>query len=125
MKAVCPWLTLNQMQKCLNKDSKYLWEFLMRHPFALVMLIFFILSGITLVTLTFLCDVKFPCTSEQKINTLTFGMNICLMVFIFIVIPCLLRGCLNCLFTEKPDKPEKIRVIVQDSPLRVKRTTSR
>ena len=135
MKAACPWLTPNQMQTCLNKDSKYIWEFLMKYPFVLILLVLFTLSGISLVTVSLLCDVRFTCTAEQKINTITFGMNICLLVFVFIVLPCLLRGCLNCLFTEKASgtivmrppvrRSEKIRVLVQESPLKVKRTNSR
>lgn len=123
------------MQTCLNKDSKYIWEFLMKHPFVLILLVIFTLSGITLVTLSFLCDLKITCTLEQKSNFISFGTNICLLVFVFIVLPCLLRGCLNCLFTEKVSgnvvmrppvrRSEKITVVVHNSPLKVKRTNSR
>jgi len=86
------------MQKCLNDDTTYFSNKFKKHPWILILIVFLILSGISLFTVSLLCNIKFQCSDQQQQYSLFFGLNICLITFVFIIIPWAIRSCLNCIY---------------------------
>ena len=101
------------MQKCLNEDASYFYKKFTKHPWVLVLIIIFILGGISMLTVSLLCNVKFPCPDRAQDYMLTIGLNICLVTFVFICLPCIVRFTLNCIWkNEEPELP-----VITRSPL--------
>lgn len=97
------------MQKWLNEDATYFFNKFKKHPLLLVFLLFFIGSGIALFTLSLLCNYKFPCTDQQQNYSLIFGLNMCLITTVFIIIPCSFRITLNCIYHDEDILPVRTR----------------
>lgn len=103
------------MQKCLNEDATYFYKKFKKHPWIAVIILVFVLSGIATLTVSLLCNVKFPCTYDQQNYALFFGMNMCLVSTIFIVIPCLITYILNCIYYDTIKEP--VLPVTRRSPL--------
>ena len=103
------------MQKCLNEDASYFYKKFTKHPWVLVLIIIFILGGISMFTVSLLCNVKFPCPDKGQDYMLTIGLNICLVTFVFICLPCIVRFTLNCIW--KNEEPELPVIVRTRSPL--------
>jgi hypothetical protein len=86
------------MQKCLNKDASYFHKKFTKHPWILVIILLFIASGVSIFTISLLCNIKFQCSDQQQNYSLYIGLNICLVSLIFIIMPFLLHTCLNCIY---------------------------
>lgn len=102
------------MQNCLNEDAAHFYKQFKKYPWIFVMLLLFIISGIVLLTVSLLCNIKFPCRDDQQNYSLFFGLNMCLVSAIFIGLPCLIRGILNCIWYEQPILPV---IVTTRSPL--------
>jgi len=111
-----------------------------KYPWIALVLSMFIIAGIGMLIVSMLCNTGYPCTQNQIQYTLLFGLNVCLLITVFIIIPILLRSILNCFWKEevlpvtrptvqispvmrvRSSKNSPLRTI--DSPLRVKRSHS-
>lgn len=89
------------MQKFLNEEREYYSRKLRKHPFILSIVILYITSGICLFTISLTCNKSFLCTNDQIAYMLIFGIIMCLMTLIFIIIPVSISVLLNCIYTEK------------------------
>lgn len=98
------------MQRCLNEEAEYYTGRCRKRPIILWMIVFIISVGITLIALSF----KYY---DESIVMLPFGMSICLIAVLFIIIPFTLRCVLNTIYYKKNKVRAKTR-----SPLRVTRT---
>ena len=103
------------MQKCLNEDLASLFKQFKKHPWILLIIILFVGGGIATLTASLLCNVKFPCTNDQQSYALMFGMNMCLVTAIFLVLPCLLTGIINCIYYDTIKEP--VLPVTRRSPL--------
>jgi hypothetical protein len=103
------------MQKCLNEDLTYFYNKFKKHPWILLIIILFVGGGIATLTVSLLCNVKFPCTNDQQIYALMFGMNMCLVTAIFLLLPCLLIGMINCIYYDTIKEP--VLPVTRRSPL--------
>jgi len=104
------------MQKCLNEDATYFSKKFKKHPWIAVIIVLFVLSGITTLTVSLLCNIKFPCTNDQQNYALFFGMNMCLASTIFILLPFLLTGIINCIYYDTIVEPV-LPIVRTRSPL--------
>ena len=111
------------MQKCLNEDASYFYKKFTKHPWILLLILIFILGGISMLTVSILCNVKFPCPDRGQDYMLTIGLNICLIVFVFIGLPCIIRFILNCIW--KNEEPELPVIVRTRSPLSSRQSPSR
>lgn len=109
------------MQKCLNEDATYFYNKFKKHPWILVIIILFVVSGIATLTVSLLCNVKFPCTNDQQNYALIFGMNMCLVTAIFIVLPFLVTGVINFIYYDTII--EEVAPVTRRSPLTSRRTS--
>ena len=107
------------MQKYLNEDATYFYNKFKKHPWILVIIVLFVVSGIATLTVSLLCNVKFACTYDQQNYALMFGMNMCLVSTIFILIPCLISGILNCIYYDTINEP--VLPVTRRSPLTSRR----
>ena len=103
------------MQKCLNEDRAHLFKQFKKHPWILLIIIFFIASGVAIFTVSLLCKVSFPCTDDQQNYALFFGLNICLISVIFIGLPCFLTSFINCIYYDTIKEP--VLPVTTRSPL--------
>ena len=103
------------MQKCLNEDLASLFKQFKKHPWILLIIILFVGGGIATLTYSLLCNVKFPCTNDQQSYALMFGMNMCLVTAIFLVLPCILTGMINCIYYDTIKEP--VLPVTRRSPL--------
>lgn len=103
------------MQKYLNEDITYFYNKFKKHPWILLMIILFVGGGIATLTYSILCNVKFPCTNDQQSYALMFGMNMCLVTAIFLVLPCLVIGIINCIYYDTINEP--VLPVTRRSPL--------
>ncbi len=101
------------MQKCLNEDASYFYKKFTKHPWVLVLIVIFILGGISMFTVSLLCNVKFPCPDKGQDYMLTIGLNICLVTFVFIGLPCMIRFILNGIWYNQ----EPLLPVITRSPL--------
>jgi len=105
------------MQKCLNEDASYFYKRFTKHPWILVLLILFVLSGIAILVSSLLCNIKYTCTYQQQDVALYFGMNICLISAIFIGLPCIIRFILNCIWYNTTEEHVLPVIVRTRSPL--------
>jgi len=103
------------MQQCINEDFAYFFKQMKKHPWILLIIILFIGGGIATLTVSLLCNVKFPCTTDQQSYALMFGMNMCLITAIFFVLPCILIGIINCIYYDTIKGP--VLPVTRSSPL--------
>jgi hypothetical protein len=93
------------MQQCLNEDVSYL----CKRPWIIVLLLIFVLSGISMLTVGILCNIRFPCSDQLQTTILTIGMNMSLISLTFIVIPIILCLMINCIWYKKEVLPVTTR----------------
>jgi hypothetical protein len=98
------------MQDCLNEDAAYYYKKFTKHPWILLILVLFIAGGISSLVVSLLCNTSFPCRSHEQETALYIGLNICLVSAVFIGLPCLIRGMLNCIWYKQ--------AVTTTSPLR-------
>lgn len=108
------------MQKCLNDDASYYFAKFKEYPAILVLLILFIISSISILLLSLLCNIKYPCSYEQQDVSLYFGMMLTIFCVVFIGLPCCLRFILNGIFYEPPILP-----VTVESPITRPRSRSK
>ena len=101
------------MQKCLNEDASYFYKKFTNHPWIPVLIVIFILGGISMLTVSILCNVNFPCSAKGQDYMLIIGLNMCIVAFVFIALPCIIRFILNGIwYNEQPVLP-----VITRSPL--------
>lgn len=89
------------MQQCLNEDTIYL----CKRPWIVVLLLIFILAGISMLTVGILCNIQFPCSDQLHTTMLTIGLNMSLISLIFIATPIILTLTINCIWYKKEVLP--------------------
>ena len=106
------------MQSCLNDERRYVAKKFRKHPVLFTFVTLFIVSlAVVFTTLALLCNVKLPCSEPQISAFLNIGMNACIVIVVFVLIPFILSVLLNCIF--RTPKPISVR---KRSPLSVRRT---
>lgn len=101
-----------QMQKCMNEDAKRLYKDFTKRPWIPAILILIIVSGISMFTVSLLCKIHFPCTDDQQNYSLFFGLITCICTTVFIIIPCLIRYSMNCIWYQEAQPP-----VIRNYPL--------
>ena len=102
------------MQSCLNDERRYIAKKFGKHPVLSTFISLFIVSiAVVFTTLALLCYIKLSCTEPQISAFLSIGMNVCILIAVFVVIPFILSVLLNCIF--RTPKPANVR---KKNPLR-------
>jgi hypothetical protein len=107
------------MQKFLNEEATHLSKQFKKHPFIPVIIIITIIAGIVSLTLGMLCNTSFKCSDAEKDVALHIGVNLCIITAVAIIIPCILRYILNCIYYEKTVLPVTVMTPIRrkSSPL--------
>jgi hypothetical protein len=106
------------MQECLNDERRYIAKKFRKHPLLLsVVTLVIVAIPCIFTTLAILCNVKLSCSEPEITVFLNIGMNTCMIITIFIIIPFILSLLLNCMF--RIPKPVRVR---KKNPLSVRRT---
>ena len=91
------------MQKCLNKQHKYLMEDIIEQPIIFLLFIIVIIFIIIAITVGSLCLInKISCSSDATSALLGSGISMTMLVAIFFVIPYFVGCVLNIVYPVGP-----------------------
>ncbi len=101
------------MQKCLNKEARHFDRQFKKHPILWLLMFLMVALSAILLTIAIMCNTSYICSNPQQDIMLWFGLMILVSLVVFVAIPNVLRGFLNCLYEESP----KIHRVKKMSPL--------
>jgi hypothetical protein len=92
------------MQSCLNDERRYIAKKFVKYPiFCSIFTASIIGVACIFTSLGFLCNIKLSCTDPELVIFISIGINVCIIVTVFLVIPFIVSVILNTMFkTPKP-----------------------
>lgn len=107
------------MQECLNDEARHASRQYKKYPALWLLSFLYLALCASLITLAFLCNTTYPCSYSQQNTMLWFGLMLLVSLVMFVIVPSLLRCCLNCLFIRP-----RVDTVKKMSPLNIPKPPS-
>jgi hypothetical protein len=101
----------------VNKGNARCISSLNKYPCVSWMISVLLIGGIGLLPISLLCNIYYPCSNNELGVMLTLGIIVCFSLIVYVMIPCIIIGILNCIYKNTiDDQDTRPRVVVSRIP---------